>query len=339
MKNPVPPLKFVRNTPILYDVPPESTLPTQNFVEASEKAMPSVVSINSRGSSFFKGGTGSGVIITDDGYIVTNKHVIENSVFVSVQLSDKRRFNAEIIGSDESTDIGLIKIEGENLVPIEFSNSNEVKIGEWVLAVGNPFGLNSTVTAGIVSSKGRNINIIPGEFSIESFIQTDAVVNPGNSGGALVNTEGKLVGINTAILSGSGNYEGYSFAIPSNLIFKVINDLKMYGKVKRAILGVAIRDINSDLAKKMDLAEVKGVIITGISTGSSADKSGLALNDIILEINGISTNSVPELQEQVALFHPGDKIAITYLRKGQKYVLENIQLKGVEDVVFNRDIE
>ena len=235
-----------------------------------------------------------------------------------------------MIGVDPTTDLALIKIDARDLVPIDFGNSDQVEVGEWVLAVGNPFSLTSTVTAGIVSSKGRNINILRGQYSIESFIQTDAVVNPGNSGGALVNTTGELIGINTAIITESGNFEGYSFAIPSNLARKVIEDLRDYGQVMRAVLGVGINDVTNGIATQMDLPDVGGVIITSISRESSAHSAGLKIGDVIMKVNGVETNAVPELQEQVALFRPGDKISVEFFRDGKVYLKEGIQLKSID---------
>ena len=257
---------------------------------------------------------GSGVIISQDGYIVTNNHVIDNASTVEVTLNDKRKFDAKVIGTDPSTDIALLKIEADNLPIISFGDSDNLHIGEWVLAVGNPFNLTSTVTAGIVSAKARNINILNAEMKIESFIQTDAAVNPGNSGGALVNTRGELVGINTAIASQTGSYTGYSFAVPTSIVSKVVADLKEYSVVQRAVLGVQIADINNELAKEKNLKTLKGAYIAGVQENSSAADASLKEGDIITAINNHNVNSVAELQEQVSRYRPGNDIKINYIR-------------------------
>jgi len=223
------------------------------------------------------GSSGSGVIMSPDGYIVTNHHVVERSTEIKVTLADKREYKAKLIGSDPSTDVTLIKIEENNLPFIVFGNSDSVRIGEWVLAVGNPFNLESTVTAGIISAKGRNINILGGGASIESFIQTDAAVNPGNSGGALVNTAGELIGINTAIITESGSYEGYSFAVPSNLVQKVIRDLREFGHVQRAYLGVSIQDLDSETAREVGLPNAEGVYVNRVTSNGAAQDAGLKI--------------------------------------------------------------
>ncbi len=307
-----------------------------DFVEASKKVMASAVNITANASLGFRTSSGSGVIISEDGYVITNNHVVESGGELEILLQDRRSFSAEVIGADPTTDLAVLKIDAEELSPISFGDSDGVQIGEWVLAVGNPFGLNSTVTAGIVSSKARNLNILRGEYSIESFIQTDAVVNPGNSGGALVNTSGQLVGINTAILTNSGNYEGYSFAIPSNLVRKVVEDLIDYGEVKRAVLGVVIRDINNRTAEELGLPAVAGVYITNVGKDSSADRAGLKAGDVITHIDGISINSVPELQEQVALHRPGEIVTIDYYRDGEKYVQNEVKLKSLNNTFNNK---
>ncbi len=278
---------------------------------------------------------GSGVVFSRDGYIITNHHVVESGDRLEVTLSNKRRLKARVIGSDPSTDIALIKVDGQNMRTIQFGNSDDIQVGEWVLAVGNPFNLTSTVTAGIVSAKGRNLDIIEGSYSIESFIQTDAVVNPGNSGGALVNVRAELVGINTAIISKSGGYEGYSFAVPSNLVRKVVRDLLEFGEVRRAILGVGILELNDEVASDLKLPSVEGVYISGITPGSSADRAGLQEGDVIIAVNGNRIGSVPELQEQVARFRPGDRISLDYFRKGQQYRKENILLQGLNNNAFS----
>ena len=316
-----------------------SSAPT-NFIEAAAAVTPAVVYIKSvqknRSSldDFWRmgqGGTssGSGVIISGDGYIVTNHHVIENASELEVSLNDKRTYEAEIIGSDPSTDLALIKIDMDDLPYLGLANSDSVRTGEWVLAVGNPFNLTSTVTAGIVSAKGRNINILEGSYKIESFIQTDAAVNPGNSGGALVNTNGQLVGINTAIITQSGRYEGYSFAIPANLVRKVIADLKDFGIVQRGFLGVVIEDIDEEIADKLNLKSLEGVHISDINKGSAAADAGLKADDVITHINNVKVKSMPSLQEQVARYRPGDKIAVSYIRNGKK--------KSTKLVLKNKD--
>lgn len=305
-----------------------SSAPT-DFIEAAAAVTPAVVYIKSvqknRSSldDFWRMGqggvsSGSGVIISSDGYIVTNHHVIENASELEVTLNDKRTYEAEIIGSDPSTDLALIKIDMEDLPYLGLANSDSVRTGEWVLAVGNPFNLTSTVTAGIVSAKGRNINILEGSYKIESFIQTDAAVNPGNSGGALVNTNGQLVGINTAIITQSGRYEGYSFAIPANLVRKVVADLKDFGIVQRGFLGVVIEDIDEEIADKLNLKSLEGVHVSDINKGSAADDAGLKGNDVITHINNVKVKSMPSLQEQVARYRPGDNIAVSYIRDGKK---------------------
>jgi serine protease Do len=303
-----------------------SSSPT-NFIAAAEAVTPAVVNIKtSQGGNFeFWGGSGvgassgSGVVISPDGYIVTNKHVIEDGQNIDVTLNDKREFKAEVIGADPSTDLALLKIKGKDLPYLDFGNSDSVRIGEWVLAVGNPFNLESTVTAGIVSAKGRSIDILEGQDRIESFIQTDAAVNPGNSGGALVNTNGELVGINTAIITRSGRYEGYSFAVPANLARKVIKDLRDYGVVQRGILGVFIDEMNNTRAGMLGLKKVEGVYVTRVTPGSGADEAGIQKGDVIIGINGIKTISMPEMQEQLGRFRPGNSITVEYYRQGKKH--------------------
>ncbi len=258
--------------------------------------------------------SGSGVIISDDGYIATNNHVIENAEKVSITLNDKREYTAKVIGRDPSTDLALLKIDEKNLPYIVYGNSDDVKVGQWVLAVGNPFNLTSTVTAGIISAKGRNIDILKGDRKIESYIQTDAAVNPGNSGGALVNTNGELIGINSAIASNTGSYAGYSFAIPVNIVKKVIGDLLEYGTVQRAFIGVSIRDLDSKLAEEKGIKQIKGVYVAGLSDGGSAQEAGMKEGDIILKVGDVAVNSSSELQEQIGRFRPGDKATVTILR-------------------------
>jgi Do/DeqQ family serine protease len=263
-------------------------------------------------------GYGSGVIISGDGYIVTNNHVIEDAENVEVTLNDRRTFTAEVVGRDPSSDIALIKIKGQDLPYIRYGDSDRLRLGEWVLAVGNPFNLTSTVTAGIVSAKGRSLGLNGGDYQIESFIQTDAALNMGNSGGALVNSNGELVGITSAILSPSGAYAGNSFAIPVSIVKKVVDDLIKYGEVQRALIGVNIRDVESEDAQKLDLNAVKGVLVTNIVDNGSAEAAGLKENDVITEFDGVPVNSVAELQEQVGKHRPGDKATVTYFRNGKE---------------------
>jgi Do/DeqQ family serine protease len=266
---------------------------------------------------------GSGVIISDDGYIVTNHHVIHNASQIEVTLDDKRAFTARIIGSDPSTDIALLKIDARSLPFLNFANSDEVRIGQWVLAVGNPFNLTSTVTAGIVSAKSRSISILDDRaFPIESFIQTDAAINPGNSGGALVDLNGNLIGINTAIASSTGAYAGYSFAVPSNIVKKVTQDLLEFGTVQRGFLGVTISDINQQVADEKKLKTLKGVYIRSTTIGGAAEEAGLKEGDIITHINGVNVASVPQLQEQVSRYRPGDELEVTYLRDNKPYTVK-----------------
>jgi serine protease Do len=273
-------------------------------------------------------GYGSGVIISPDGYIVTNNHVVENAESVDVTLNDKRTFTAKVIGRDPGSDIALLKIKSENLPYIKYGDSEHLRLGEWVLAVGNPFNLTSTVTAGIVSAKGRSLGLNEGNYKVESFIQTDAALNMGNSGGALVNTKGLLVGITSAIYSPNGAYSGNSFAIPVTIVQKVVNDLKEFGEVQRAIIGVNITDVDADLAAKQNLPEVKGALITRIIPSGSAQEAGMKENDVIVKFDGQPVASVAELQEQVGKHRPGDKATVTYFRNGKEATIP-ITLKNV----------
>lgn len=272
-------------------------------------------------------GSGSGVIISSDGYIVTNYHVVESSDEIEVILDDKREFNATVIGTDPTTDLALIKIQTEQLPFVEYGNSDNVQVGEWVLAVGNPFDLTSTVTAGIVSAKGRNINILRNQLAIESFIQTDAAVNPGNSGGALVNLKGELIGVNTAIATRTGSFAGYSFAVPVSLVRKVTQDLLEFGEVQRALLGVIIRDVDADLAETMEIDQIRGVYIEEVSESSAAFDAGLQKGDVIVSIENTNVNSPSELQEQVAKFRPGDEIEVKYSRNNADFKVR-VRLKN-----------
>ena len=266
--------------------------------------------------------SGSGVIISPDGYIVTNNHVIEGATRVDISLDNNKRYEATVVGTDPTTDLALLKIEGENFPFVKFGDSDLTQIGEWVLAVGNPFDLNSTVTAGIISAKARNIGILQGvenNLQIESFLQTDAVVNPGNSGGALVNLAGELIGINTAIASSTGTFNGYSFAVPSTLVKKVMDDLLKFGAVQRGLLGVQIQNVSPELAdylgKKFPVEQ--GVYVGGVNANSAGLEAGLKEGDIIIGIDGKTVNNVANLQEMVARKRPGDKVEVTYLRDGK----------------------
>ncbi len=259
---------------------------------------------------------GSGVIVSPTGYIVTNNHVIKGADNIEVVLNDNISYKATLVGADPSTDIALLKIDADNLPFLNFTNSDSVRVGEWVLAVGNPFNLSSTVTAGIVSAKARNINILEDISAVESFIQTDAAVNPGNSGGALVNIKGDLIGINTAIASPTGAFAGYSFAVPANIVKKVVADIKEFGVVQRGFLGVSIKNIDSELAKKQNLSDLQGVYIENVTKGSAADDAGIKPGDVVREINGTKINSAPKLQETVAQYRPGNKIEVKYVRDG-----------------------
>ena len=289
--------------------------------------------------------TGSGVIISKDGYIVTNNHVIEDADNIRIILNNGRERDAVLIGNDPNTDLALLKIEENSLPYAEFGNSDDVLLGDWVLAVGNPFNLTSTVTAGIVSAKARNINILRNNskdnFPLESFIQTDAAVNPGNSGGALVNPEGLLIGINTAIASKTGSYSGYSFAIPSNIALKVVNDLKSYGMVQRAFIGVVIQDVTQQVMNKLELPNTEGVLVNGLSDGGAAYDAGIEVNDVILKVENINVNDVPELQEQIGKFKPGDKVKLIIRRDGDTQLVEVIlrNQSGNTSIVDKRKME
>jgi len=263
--------------------------------------------------------SGSGVIVTAGGYIVTNNHVVEKASKIQVVLNDKRTYDAKLIGTDPTTDLALIKIEETNLPYVLYGNSDQVRVGEWVLAVGNPFNLTSTVTAGIISAKTRSINILRDKdnMAIESFLQTDAVVNPGNSGGALVNLRGELIDINTAIASPTGAYAGYSFAVPVSLVKKVIDDIMNYGQVQRGLLGVVIQDMTPALAKEKTLDFTTGVYVSAVNQGSAADLGGIKEGDIITKINDITIGETTQLQEVVARYRPGDKLKVKYIRKGK----------------------
>lgn len=266
-------------------------------------------------------GLGSGVILTDDGYIVTNNHVIDGATKLEVLLNDNSVYIARIVGTDEASDLALIKIDAKGLSPVTFGDSEDLKIGEWVLAVGNPFGFTSTVTAGIVSAKARSLGQASGRpIGIESFIQTDAALNPGNSGGALVNLKGELVGINSAIYSNTGSYTGFSFAIPATIVKKVMTDLRQYGTVQRAVLGCTVMDLNSELAKEKDITATKvGVYIESVEDRSTAKELGLQKGDVVVAINDKDVHNRAQLVEQLNKFRPGDQISVSYYRDNKRY--------------------
>lgn len=282
---------------------------------------------------------GSGVVLTPDGYIVTNNHVVEGADEVEVTFNNKVKKTATIIGTDPTTDLALIKVEASDLAYLTFGDSDNVRIGEWVLAVGNPFNLTSTVTAGIVSAKARNLSILGEGTSVESFIQTDAAVNPGNSGGALVNTKGELVGINAAIASHTGSYEGYSFAIPSNIVRKVVDDLLLYGTAQRGYLGVQIAELTQEIADKEGLENIEGVYVAEVTDGGAAKLAGLKSGDVITSINGKKVNSTTQLKESVGQYRPGDKIDVEVNRNGHHhhYDLTLLNEAGNVDVVKKGD--
>ena len=265
---------------------------------------------------------GSGVVLTPDGYIVTNNHVVEGADEVEVTFNNKVKKTASIIGTDPTTDLALIIVEASDLPFLTFGDSDNVRIGEWVLAVGNPFNLTSTVTAGIVSAKARNLSILGEGTSVESFIQTDAAVNPGNSGGALVNTKGELIGINAAIASHTGSYEGYSFAIPSNIVRKVVDDLLLYGTAQRGYLGVQIAELTQELAEKEGLENIEGVYVGEVTEGGAAKLAGLKDGDVITAINGKKVNSTTQLKENIGQYRPGDKVDVEVNRQGHHHHYE-----------------
>ncbi len=260
-------------------------------------------------------GTGSGVIISPDGYIVTNNHVIKNANEIEVTLDNKQTYNAELIGTDPNSDIAVLKIKAQNLPYLTFGDSDAVELGQWVLAIGNPYNLGTTVTSGIVSAKGRDLK---GNKRIDNFIQTDAVVNPGNSGGALVNTEGQLIGINTMIFSMNGSYIGYSFAIPSNIVRKIADDILEFGSIQKGVLGIKAAELNGEIAKKLHITQTQGVYIYDIEKNTGADKAGLEIGDIIIKINNIKVSSMADLLGYLKTKRPGDEIEITVIRKGQQ---------------------
>ena len=280
--------------------------------------------------------TGSGVIIAEEGYIVTNNHVIDGADQLEVTLDDNRRYTAQLVGQDPDTDLALLKIEEKGLPYLQFGNSDALQVGEWVLAVGNPFNLTSTVTKGIVSAKARNINILQNKskMRIEAFIQTDAAVNKGNSGGALVNLKGELIGINTAIATPnlSGTFAGYSFAIPVSIVKKITDDLKKYGTVQRAMLGIVIRDVNADLAEEKGLKRLRGVYVAEVGKKGAAAEAGIQAGDVIVAINGNKVKNTSQLQEQIARYKPNDKVRVTFYRKAKEKTV-TVTLKNMEPKV------
>ncbi|MFA0963282.1 S1C family serine protease [Roseivirga sp. BDSF3-8] len=314
-------------------ISPELRNVPDDFVEASRNSTPSVVYIktitqndygrNSWLEYFFGGGggsqinSGSGVIYTSDGYIITNNHVVEGADQLEV-IHDKKTYEARIVGRDPSSDLAVIKVEASGLPAIKVGRSRDIQTGEWVLAVGNPFNLTSTVTAGIVSAKGRQINILRNtSFPLESFIQTDAAINPGNSGGALVNRTGELVGINTAIISKTGSYAGYGFAVPSDVAKKIADDIINYGTVQKAFIGAEVVGVDEEIARQLDVREPEGVVISYLEEGGAAEKAGLQRGDIILDLGGVKTGSHGNYSEALSYYSPGDKVPVTYKRKGK----------------------
>ena len=327
-----------------------------NFVNAAARVTPAVVNIKSLSGGGLNdiwsrqrsvdASSGSGVVVSPDGYIVTNNHVVDGGTDIEVTLDDRREYEAELIGRDPSTDLALVKIDAEDLPYVAFGDSDSLLVGEWVLAVGNPFDLRSTVTAGIVSAKGRAIDILDDRYSIESFIQTDAAVNPGNSGGALVSTRGELVGINTAIITRSGRYEGYSFAVPSSLAQKVVSDLIEFGTVQRALLGIELENVGSALAEDLDLPSADGVHVRGVGPNSAAADAGLAAGDVIVRIEDVTIRDVPALKETIGRFRPGEAVRLTYFRDGRlstvravlKNAINDLSLRTGEHKGFMREI-
>ena len=283
-------------------------------------------------------GSGSGVIIRPDGFIVTNNHVVDGATKVEVTLNNNKTYPATVIGTDPATDVAIIKIDAQGLPVVPFGDSDQLRLGQWVIAIGSPYDLRSTITAGIVSAKGRQMPHYNGEFKIESFIQTDAAVNPGNSGGALVNQKGELVGVNTAIISQTGSYTGYSFAIPSNIVRKIADDLIDFGSVKRAILGVTMSAITDEKAKELKLFSPNGVYIEEVLEGGAADKAGIRKGDVLVKVDSTAITSPSSLQEKVSSYNPGDKAAVTVIRGGDEKILE-VTFQGTASETGTRDID
>lgn len=267
-------------------------------------------------------GSGSGVIIREDGYIVTNNHVIDGADKIEVTLTNNQTYPAVLVGTDPATDVALLKIDASGLPVIPFGDSSKLRLGEWVIAIGSPYDLRSTITAGIVSAKGRSMPNYTGEFKIESFIQTDAAVNPGNSGGALVDKAGNLVGINTAIISQTGSYAGYSFAVPSNIVKKIVYDLIDFGSVKRALLGITMQPVDEKIAKEMKLSSLNGVYIYEVSKNGAADKAGIKAGDVLVAIDSVKVTDGASVQEAVSRFSPGEKAMVTVIRDGKEKQFE-----------------
>ncbi|MFC2112046.1 trypsin-like peptidase domain-containing protein [Bacteroidota bacterium] len=355
------PVTVIQESPRMsyVNLPSQSSEPS-DFTVAAEIAVQAVVHVKTKafregsGNPFFDYffgtpsdsdeprivGYGSGVILTSDGYIVTNNHVIEGSQAVEVVMDDRRAFDATVVGTDPTTDLAVLKIKASNLPFLEFGNSDLLRLGEWVLAVGNPYNLTSTVTAGIVSAKARNINILRAEMALESFIQTDAAVNPGNSGGALVNTSGELVGVNAAIASRTGAFTGYSFAIPVSIVQKVTKDIIEYGAVQRAILGITIVEFDAEQAKTYNIKSIEGVLVTGLRPEGAAIDAGIKVHDVITAINGVKVNSPAQLQEQVSRYRPNDKISVT-LNRGNKKIQMDVVLRNTQGGtgIVEREVE
>jgi Do/DeqQ family serine protease len=308
------------------------TIPS-DFILPASKARHGVVAIQAikiKGKDWktekYSKTNGSGVVLSSNGYIVTNFHVIEDADNIEVRLENNREYKCKVIGFDRSTDLALLKIEAENLRYLELGNSDSLNVGEWVLAVGNPFKLNSSVTAGIVSAKGRDINIFDRQ-GIESFIQTDAAINPGNSGGALINTQGKVIGINTAILTYSGKYEGFSFAIPSTIVRKVVNDIREYGFVQRAWMGIGIEDIDDLTSKKLNLKYVSGVAVAVVEKDGAAQEADIRTGDVIISIGGRPAKTKADFLEVISQYSPGHELDVIIMRQGER-IVKNVTLRN-----------
>jgi len=338
-----------------FDNSRSETKENEDFVYAANSSKSGVVFIKTLNEGdyrtggwldwFFEGqsgqrqvGSGSGVIYSSDGYIVTNNHVIDQSDVIEV-IHGKQTYQATLIGTDPSTDIAVIKIEASGLPNVKIGSSEKVNVGEWVLAIGNPFNLNSTVTAGIVSAKGRNINLLRDKFPIESFIQTDAAINPGNSGGALVNKNGELIGINTAILSNTGSYSGYGFAVPVDIVKKVVKDLIEYGESQQVFFGADFHDLDSEIAENLDIKNLDGVIVTRVQNEGAAETSGIEQDDIIIALNNERVDSRTRLEELIGYQYPGDRLSVT-IKRGDKVLEKNITLTNIEGTtsIIKREI-
>ena len=320
------PMSSSRKAPVNQSAWPDFTYAAEQSVEAVVHV--SVFQRNTFFEYFFghpirryegmQAGSGSGVILTTDGYIVTNHHVIKDASKVQVTLYDKRTLPARLVGADPATDVAVLKVDADDLPFLPFGNSDSLRLGEWVLAIGNPYNLNSTITAGIVSAKGRKMLSPDGRYKIESFIQTDAAVNPGNSGGALVNTRGELVGINTAIASPTGSFSGYSFAVPTIIVQKVVEDIIQHGSVQRALLGIVMTDVTDAVAGKLKLKNLNGALIVQVMAGSVAEKAGIKPGDVITSINGVVVKNISVVQEQMSRYRPNEQIEIVVVRDGKE---------------------